>query len=213
MFYLIPTPIGNLGDLTYRAQEVMQECAYLLCEDTRHSRRLLNAYNIDVPLKSYHKFNEASRIEHVLADLKRGLHIGLLSDAGTPTISDPGERLVAACHEAGLPVSPLPGPCAAITALSASGLPCARFQFLGFLTKKKEKRKKVLAEALAYPGTTIFYESPHRIVSTLEMLAELDPTRTVVIARELTKKFETIVRGTPEELAALTLKGEIVVML
>lgn len=215
--YLVATPIGNLGDITLRALEVLKTCSYILCEDTRTSRVLLNHYEIRKPLVSYHKFNEKRREEQVLTDLASGQEIALISDAGTPLISDPGWILVSACRERELPVFVLPGACSAIAALSASGLPTERFQCLGFLPQRPGKRRKALEECLAYPGTSICYESPYRLVKTLHLLAEMDPTRPLVVARELTKKFESYASGTAPFLEALFTKsapkGEIVLLI
>lgn len=200
MLYLVATPIGNLEDITLRALKILKECDYILCEDTRHSRILLNHYDISKPLKSYHKFNESSSEEAIIEDLKRGLKICLISDAGTPAISDPGEDLVKACIEQDIPVSAIPGPCAAIVALTCSGLSGRFFQFKGFLSKKDQALQGELIEILKYPGTTICYESPHRIQHLLEKLATLAPTRKLVLARELTKKFEEFDRDTSQHL-------------
>ncbi len=200
MLYLIATPIGNLQDISFRALKAIEACDYLLCEDTRQSLKLLSHYELRKPLKSYHHFNEASREKTIIEDLKRGLTIGLLSDAGTPGISDPGERLVRKCVEEMCEICPIPGACALITALVGSGLPTSRFQFIGFLPLKKGPRGRLLTEALSYPGTTVAYESPHRILSTLELLQAAAPEHHVVVARELTKKFEQFHRGTPQEL-------------
>lgn len=217
MLYLIATPIGNLADITYRAVETLKICNYILCEDTRHSRTLLVHYGIEKPLKSYHKFNEASQAEGILEDLRNGMVIGLISDAGTPGISDPGADLVKRCVEADLPVTAIPGPCAAIQALACSGLDTTRFQFVGFLPKKEGALKKTLQEILAYKGTTVCYESPHRLVDVLKMIHELDPTKALAVGRELTKKFEEFRRGTAAELLQHwnenVLKGEIVLMI
>ena len=217
MFYLVATPIGHLGDITLRAIEILKSCDYILCEDTRHSLSLLKHYDIHIPLKSYHKFNEASRESLILADLKAGQTIALISDAGTPGISDPGARIVQRCVEEAIAVVPIPGPCAAITALVASGLSTDRFQFFGFLPRKPSEFRTAIQEILGYPGTTICYESPQRLKNALKVLAEEAPTRLVVVARELTKKFEEFVRGTPAELLAHyeehTLKGEIVLLI
>jgi 16S rRNA (cytidine1402-2'-O)-methyltransferase len=213
MLYLIATPIGNLGDLTYRAVEILKTCDLILCEDTRHSAVLLAHYEIRKPLKSYHQFNESEREEQILGELRNGKTIALISDAGTPGICDPGEQLVKRCIEENLPFTALPGPCAIITALTLSGMDTLPFQFIGFLPKKTSEIRKALQEALLYPGTTICYETPHRITETLEILKELAPTRKVAIARELTKKFEECLRGTPEELLPHTFKGEIVLLI
>jgi 16S rRNA (cytidine1402-2'-O)-methyltransferase len=216
MLYLIATPIGNLADFSFRALQTIELCDYLLCEDTRHSSILLNHYKIKKPLKSYHKFNEKKREEEIIHDLKEGKVIGLISDAGTPCIADPGARLVNVCLKAGLEVTPIPGASAIIVALSASGLETNRFQFLGFLPRKKGQHLKMLTEMLEYSGTSICYESPYRIKATLEVLASLDPEREVVIARELTKKFEEFSRGTASLLNQAwekrTPKGEFVLL-
>ncbi len=216
MLYLIATPIGNLGDITFRAIETLKACDYILCEDTRHSLPLLRHYDIHKPLMSYHKFNEESQIPQILDYLREGKQIGLISDAGTPGISDPGERLVLRCVEEGLSFSAIPGPCAAIQALTCSGFPTERFQFWGFLARQTSDLKQELRLILTYPGTTICYESPHRLIQTLELTSTLAPDHLVVVARELTKKFEEIKRGTAQELMAYwekaPLKGEIVLI-
>lgn len=217
MLYLISTPIGNLGDITYRAIEILQTCDYILCEDTRHSLVLLNHYKISKPLKSLHKFNEAAREKEVLADLEKGLQIGLISDAGTPGIADPGSRLVQKCVEKALPVQAIPGPCSAIAALTPSGLNTERFQFVGFLPRKRGELTDTLEEISTYKGTTICFESPNRLADTLEIISTIMPQRTLVIARELTKKFEEFLRGTAEELMQQLQKkppkGEIVLLI
>lgn len=217
MLFLIATPIGNLDDITFRAIKTLQTCDYLLCEDTRRTRILLNHYQLKVPLRSFHLFNEASKENLVIRDLKSGQNVGLVSDAGTPGIADPGERLVRRCLEEEISVTSIPGPCAAVTALSLSGFPTSQFQFLGFLPRKKGKIEKQLIEALNYPGTTVCYESPHRIAKTLQILARLDPARVCAVARELTKKFETYVHGPALQLATQFTqtkpKGEIVLLI
>lgn len=216
MLFLVATPIGNLSDITFRAIETLKACDYILCEDTRHSLILLKHYNIQKPLKSYHKFNEASQTETILKDLKNGKSICLISDAGTPGIADPGAALVKQCIEHHLEVSAIPGPCAAIQALSCSGLTTDRFQFLGFLPRKEGELRSELQHILSYGGTTICYESPKRLLDVLSLINEIDPTRLLVIARELTKKFEEIRRGTAEELIQhwneTEVKGEIVLL-
>lgn len=216
LLYLVATPIGNLADFTFRAVTVLKECDYILCEDTRHSLILLRHYEITKPLKSYHKFSEERKKEEIIQDLQGGKVIALLSDAGTPCIADPGWRLVTRCQEVGIPVVPIPGPCALITAIIASGFPTDRFQFASFLPKKSGGLERELLEAFKYPGVTIFYESPYRIKKVLEKLHQLVPEREVAIARELTKKFEEILRATPQAILAKykerTFKGEIVLM-
>lgn len=217
MLYLIATPIGNLGDITLRAIDTLKICDYILCEDTRHTLPLLKHYEIQKPLKSFHKFNETFKEDTIIRDLQSGLSLGLVSDAGTPGISDPGSKLVQRCVEEGIAVTSIPGACAAIAALSCSGLDTTRFQFYGFLPRKAGELRHTLQEMLAYPGTSICYESPHRLVDVLQKLHELAPNRKVAIGRELTKKFEEMKRGTAEELIKYwdehTLKGEIVLLL
>lgn len=200
MLYLISTPIGNLADLSYRAVSVLQQCDYVLCEDTRHSRLLLTHYNVHVPLKSFHQFKEAKAEDTIIADLKTGKHIGLISDAGTPLISDPGEQIVRRCRKESLIVTHIPGPCAVISSLVLSALPTLPFQFIGFLPKKYEQLREVLVQSLLYRGTTIAYESPHRIEKTLHELTGLSPNTQLSIARELTKLHEECLNGTAPEL-------------
>lgn len=217
MLYIVATPIGNLADITLRALEVLKSCDYILCEDTRHSTILLNHYQIQKPLKSYHKFNESFRAESILEDLEAGKTICLISDAGTPGISDPGSDLVKQCVEHNLPITALPGPCAAIQALVCSGLPTERFQFWGFLARKESELKKELQIILEYQGTTICYESPYRLLNVLEMIQMMQPQRFLVVGRELTKKFEEFVRGSAATLIEYwqqkPLKGEIVLLI
>jgi 16S rRNA (cytidine1402-2'-O)-methyltransferase len=217
MLYLIATPIGNLSDMTYRAIEVISSCDYLLCEDTRHSLILLNHYHLNKSLKSYHKFNESESEDLILKDLKAGKIVGLISDAGTPGISDPGSNLVQKCLLNGIKVISIPGPCAAIVALTSSGLNMETFQFVGFLPRKSNELRTNLQCLLQYPGTTICYESPQRLLKTLELIHSIAPERDVVVARELTKKFEEIRRGVASELIeywqAHPLKGEIVLLI
>lgn len=217
MLYIVATPIGNLADITFRAVETLKACDYLLCEDTRHSLILLKHYNINKPLKSYHKFNESAKQADILNDLAQGSIIGLISDAGTPGISDPGAQLIKACIDSNLPVTSIPGPCAAITALCCSGLETDRFQFFGFLPRKAGELKSAFQEILAYPGTTICYESPQRLIDTLKCIETLAPNRPIVVAREMTKKFEEVRRGLPNDLIqyweSVSIKGEIVLMI
>lgn len=216
MLYLIATPIGNLGDFSFRAVETIRGLDYLLCEDTRRTRILLNQYELKIPLRSFHAYSEGGKLERVVVDLLAGKAVGLVSDAGTPGISDPGSRLVEACRKEGIEVTALPGACAVVVALAASGLDTARFQFVGFLPRKKGKLTRLFQEILAYFGTTVCYESPYRLAASLKVLAELEPKRRCVVARELTKKFETFVEGTAEELfehfSKKPPKGEIVLM-
>lgn len=217
MLYLVATPIGNLSDITFRAIEILKKVDYILCEDTRHSLVLLNHYEISKRLKSYHKFNENQEAQEILANLQEGQEIALISDAGTPGISDPGSHLVKLCIENNIPVTSIPGPCAAIQALSCSGFSTDRFQFRGFLPKKSKELKECLSELISYEGTTICYESPHRLLQTVQLICELDPQHELVIARELTKKFEESLRGTAKDLLIILtekkVKGEIVLLL
>ena len=199
MLSLVSTPIGNLEDLSKRALQTLSECDAILCEDTRHSSRLLERYGIKKPLYSYHKFNEKRALERILEELSSGKHFALISDAGTPCISDPGMILVQACATRKIPFTAIPGPCSPIQALLLSALPTERFQFVGFLPKKGEK---FLRQLLCYPGVTIAFESPQRLTATLGVLAKLDPMRQSAVAREMTKTFEECVRGTMEELLA-----------
>ncbi|MBB64140.1 MAG: 16S rRNA (cytidine(1402)-2'-O)-methyltransferase [Waddliaceae bacterium] len=201
MLYLVATPIGNLQDFSFRAVEVLRNCEYVLCEDTRHSGILLKHYEISVPTRSFHKFNEAAREKELIEDLLSGKDIALISDAGTPGICDPGERLVALCREKSIEVQSIPGACAFLQALTSSGLNCSSFQFLGFVPKKKAERRKFLFRALFYDGSTVSYESPHRIKDTLSDLAALSPNTRVAISRELTKKFEEQQLASAEDLA------------
>lgn len=202
MLHLVATPIGNLKDISLRAIELLKSCDYILCEDTRHSGHLLKHYEIKKPLKSYHRFNEAKQEEKLLEDLKGGLEIALISDAGTPTLCDPGYELVRKCQLEGIKVTSLPGPCAAIVALTLSGFTPFPFQFIGFFPKKSSELRKTLELALIYEGTTIAYESPHRVEETLSIIAALDPMRQLSIARELTKLYEESLTGTAPELHA-----------
>jgi 16S rRNA (cytidine1402-2'-O)-methyltransferase len=214
--YLVATPIGNLEDITLRALRTLRDCTVVAAEDTRRSRQLLRAHGIDRPLISCHKFNEAKRSANLLERLERGETIALVSDAGTPGVSDPGERIVRAVRAGGFRVESVPGPCALTAALPASGLPTGEFHFLGFLPHKSGARQRQLEALDSVPGTLCFYESPHRIVKLLGELEAQWPGAEVVLARELTKKFEEFLRGTPAELGAHFAerkpKGEFVVM-
>jgi 16S rRNA (cytidine1402-2'-O)-methyltransferase len=217
MLYLVSTPIGNLADITFRAIETLKSCDYILCEDTRHSSALLKHYEISKPLVSYHKFSETAKADQIISDLKKGKHIALISDAGTPGISDPGALLVETAIAANIQVVSIPGACAAIAALTSSGLNTDLFQFVGFLPKKAQELNNILTAILTYRGTTICYESPQRLLSTLQALHQLAPDRPLVVARELTKKFEEIKRGLPADLIEYwenhPLKGEIVLLI
>jgi len=216
--YLVATPIGNLEDVSARALRVLQEVHLLACEDTRHTQILLRRHEIRAQhLTAYTEFNHRRQVGVLVGQLDRGRDVALVSDAGTPALSDPGEALVVAAIAAGHTVTPIPGPNAAIAALVASGLPTRSFTFLGFVSKKSGQRRKVLAPLLAEGRTIVIYESPYRTGDLLEDLAALAPDARVVVARELTKIHETFVRGTAAELAARYAserpKGEVTVVI
>jgi 16S rRNA (cytidine1402-2'-O)-methyltransferase len=216
--YVVATPIGNLDDITMRAIRTLREVDRIACEDTRHTRRLLDHFGIAKPLVSYHEHNEQARAEELLAELAAGRNIALVSDAGTPLIADPGYRLVAEARAQGITVCPIPGPSAVLAALSASGLPTDAFYFGGFLPAKKTQRRKTLEELKDYPATLVFYEAPHRILEALEDVAEVLGARQITLARELTKIHEEFLVGEPSELRdALakrpSIKGEITLMI
>ena len=215
--YIVPTPIGNLEDITLRAIRVLQEVDFILAEDTRTSSVLLKHLNIDKPLRSHHKFNEHATVQTVAEAIAAGRNVALISDAGTPGISDPGFLLVRTCVEAGIDVETLPGATACIPALVQSGFPCDRFCFEGFLPQKKGRMKR-LSELAEESRTIVFYESPFRVVKCLEQLAEVfGEQRHVAVSREITKKFEQTVRGTLAEVLAHFKshppKGEFVIVL
>ena len=217
MLYLVPTPIGNLEDITLRALRILKEADLIACEDTRTSGVLLARYEINVPTISYHAHNERRRTPDLIARMQAGERVALVSDAGSPGISDPGFYLVRACMQHGISVEALPGATAVIPALTVSALPAERFVFEGFLPAKKGRRTRL--EALQNePRTMVFYESPHRAAAALRQFAELfGPDRPAAFAREITKKFEEIQRGTLGELAALLekkpkVRGEIVLI-
>lgn len=214
--YLVATPIGNLEDITLRALRVLKECDRIAAEDTRHTGQLLKHFGISKPLLSYFQFNEAKRSEEIISRLQAGEKIALVTDAGSPGISDPGERVVKAALAAGLRVEPIPGPAALIAALTASGLPTRQFHFVGFLPHKPGQRRRTLESLKALEATLVFYESPFRVERLLGELQEILPHRQVVLGRELTKKFEEFLRGKPAALLSLleqrSLKGEFVVM-
>ncbi len=215
--YIIATPIGNLQDISARALETLRSVDFILCEDTRHTQKLLSFYNISNKLVSYHQHSNQRKINYILDLLAEGHDIALVSDAGTPGISDPGNKLISLAIEKinELEVIPLPGPCALIAALSVSGFPTDKFTFYGFIPQKKGRRK-ILGQIRDSSLTSAFYESGHRIQKTLNILLELNLEKRIVICRELTKKFETIYRGTAEDLLPLmkdkALKGEFVVI-
>lgn len=202
MLTLVPTPVGNLEDITLRALRVLREADLVAAEDTRHAGILLKHHGIARPLISLHEHNEAQRAEELTKRLAAGEKIALLTDAGTPGISDPGFRVVRACLERGMELTVLPGPTSILPALVGSGLPLHEFYFGGFLAVKSGRRQAALEAALARRETSIFFESPHRIAKSLAVLAELAPDRRVCVARELSKKFEEYWRGTAAELSA-----------
>ena len=209
---ICPTPIGNLGDLTLRVLDALRSADVIACEDTRQTQKLLARHGIDARLEPYHEHNERRRAHELVRRIERGEVVALVSDAGTPLVSDPGYLLVRACVDAGLPVEVLPGPTAAITALVASGLPADRFRFRGFLPRRRGELERELADAAE---TLVAYESPRRLAATLALLAEIDPERPVAVARELTKVHEEVVRGTAAELArrfAGGTRGEVVLV-
>lgn len=214
--YLVPTPIGNLEDMTYRAVRVLQEVHTIAAEDTRHSGLLLKHFDIKKPLISYHEHNKDAKEEPLMELLLSGHDVAVISDAGMPAISDPGADLVLAAIDAGIPVVPLPGPNAALTALIASGLDTREFTFLGFLPKKSSHRKELLERVATYEGTLLFYEAPHRLQASLQELYKYLGNRPIVVGRELTKKFETFVRTNLEALQKaedlVTIKGEFVLV-
>lgn len=199
--YVVSTPIGNLEDITHRAVRVLGTVDLIACEDTRHTRKLLNHYGIKTPTISYHEHNEEERAVELLKQLKSGAEIALVSDAGTPSVSDPGYRLVRLTLDAGMSVIPVPGPVALVAGLVASGLPSNEFFFGGFLPARSMARRSRLAEVAAMPSTLIFYEAPHRIAAALKDALEILGERRAVVARELTKLHEEIVTGTLSELA------------
>lgn len=206
MLYLVSTPIGNLQDITLRALEILKKVDLILCEDSRRSSILLQKYQIKKTLIPFHKFNEAKTQEKILEDLRSGKEIALISDAGTPCINDPGELLLGACIAEKIPFTAIPGPCSVIQALLLSGLDASRFQFVGFFPKKN--LKGFLKTLLYYPGTSIGFESPERVIKTLALIQELSPNREVAAVREMTKMFEECVRGKVSEVAAHFQKKE-----
>lgn len=189
--YLVATPIGNLEDMTYRAVRILSEVDIIAAEDTRNSIKLLNHFDIKTPMTSYHEHNKYEKATELVGKLLEGKNIAVITDAGTPGISDPGEELVRQCYEAGVSVVPVPGACAAINAVIASGLPTRRFSFEAFLPADKKERKYILEELRSETRTMIIYEAPHRLVKTLKELLEVLGDRRVTICRELTKKHET----------------------
>ncbi len=217
--YVIATPLGNLGDITVRAIDILKGVDTILCEDTRRTSKILAAYEISKPLLSYHHHSNALKIERIIELLEKGKELAMVSDAGTPGISDPGGLLVEKVADrfgSSVEIIPIPGPSALIAAASVSGFPVDKFLFLGFPPAKK-KRKRFFEEATSSEYSVIIYESPHRVIRTLEEISEYGTERKAMVARELTKKFETIYRGTVgsilEELKKSAPKGEFVIIL
>lgn len=215
--YLCATPIGNLEDITYRVLRTLQEVDLIAAEDTRHTIKLLNHFEIKTPMTSYHEFNKIEKAKYLVELMLEGKNIAVVTDAGTPGISDPGEELVKFSHEAGITVTSLPGPVACITALTVSGLSTRRFCFEAFLPTDKKERKYILEELKEETRTTILYEAPHRLQKTLKELYEALGERKITICRELTKKYETIFLTTLSEACAYysenEAKGECVIVM
>ncbi len=220
MLYVVATPIGNLADMVPRAVHTLQSVSVIACEDTRHSKKLLEHFSIDTPCIAYHDHTDQRSTHKILSRLADGNDVALISDAGTPLISDPGYRLVAQARNQGISVIPIPGACAAISALSVSGLPTDKFRFVGFLPAKPTQRQKVLETLKSVPDTLVFYEAPHRICAALnDALDVFGSERIAFMAREISKTFETYLYGTIEELLAQVSadsnqqRGEIVLVL
>ena len=216
--FIVATPIGNLEDITFRALRTLKECGVIACEDTRQTQKLLDRYGIHKKLLSYHDHNELARAAELIEQLKRGIDVALVTDAGTPLIADPGYRIVHACAEAGIAVVPIPGANAAIAALSASGLPTDSFRFCGFLPAKSGQRVHALERLRNETATIVFYEAPHRILETLLDIQSTLGAREMVLAREITKIHEEFLRGTGAEIHAIlsqrqSVKGEITLLI
>lgn len=214
--YIVATPIGNLEDITYRAVRILGEVDLIAAEDTRHSRNLLKHFNISKPLTSYFDHNQQFKGERILKELRQGRSVALISDAGSPCVSDPGYQLVRDAAAEGIPVIPIPGPCAAITAISAAGLPSDTFTFSGFPPARQGRRRGFLAGLMALPGTLILYEAPHRLEDTLRDIREVMGERRIVVARELTKIYEEFIRGSVSEvldgISHGKVRGEVVIL-
>lgn len=215
--YIIATPIGNLEDITYRAVRILGEVDLIAAEDTRHSLKLLNHFNISKPMTSYFDHNQQFKGERILNSLRQGRSVALISDAGTPCVSDPGFQLVRAAAQEGIAVIPVPGACAAVTAISGSGLPSDIFTFAGFPPARQGKRRTFLADLAGLPGTLVLYEAPHRLEETLRDIGEVLGERSIVVARELTKIHEEFIRGAiTDVMAAITpdkARGEVVILI
>lgn len=214
--YIVSTPIGNLEDISSRAIETLQNSDLILCEDTRTSSVLLSHYQVKKPLESYHSHNENEKINSIIQKLKTGKNISLISDSGTPGISDPGSKLIKACIDEGITISPIPGPSALMTALVVSGFEIKSFYFEGFIPQKKGRQTK-LKEICLRKEMTVFYESPFRIKKLINELVELSPNREIALCRELTKKFEEVIRGRvidiKKKIESIKLKGEFTVVI
>ena len=216
--YIVATPIGNLEDITYRAVRVLREASLIACEDTRQTRKLLDHYGIQKPTVSYHDHNETERAQELVARMLGGESVALVTDAGTPLVSDPGYRLVNAAILNEIPVLPIPGPSAALTALAGSGLPTDAFHFGGFLPPKMGARARLLEALAGEEATLVFYEAPHRILEALQAIQDALGPRPVVVARELTKLHEEFLRGSAEEIRAQlaardAIKGEFTILI
>lgn len=215
--YIIATPIGNLEDITYRAVRILGEVDLIAAEDTRHSLKLLNHFNISKPMTSYFDHNQQFKGERILNSLRQGRSVALISDAGTPCVSDPGFQLVRAAAQEGIAVIPVPGACAAVAAISGSGLPSDIFTFAGFPPARQGKRRAFLADLTGLPGTLVLYEAPHRLEETLRDIGEVLGERSIVVARELTKIHEEFIRGAiTDVMAAITpdkARGEVVILI
>lgn len=218
VLYIVATPIGNLEDITYRAVRILREAGLIACEDTRHTRKLLDHYGIEGKLVSYHEHNEAERAQELVEKLLQGISVAQVSDAGMPGISDPGYRLIRLAIEMGIRVVPVPGPSALVAALAASGLPTDAFEFRGFLPARSGQRRTELEQVRGADYTVIYYEAPHRIQESMQDIAAvLGPARPIVIARELTKVHEEFLRGSAGKLAVQLrgreVKGEITILI
>jgi len=216
ILFLVGTPIGNLEDITFRALRTLKEADLITCEDTRRTQQLLTHYKIKTPTISYHEHNELTRAAELMIELEQGSHIALVSDAGMPVISDPGMRLVRAAAAADIPIETVPGPSAVTMSVALAGVGDGRFLFYGFLPPKPTKRKKILTELAPLPYSLVFFESPFRVVAALRDLEEAFGERTAVVGRELTKKFEQVLRGSigqlREKLESQRVKGEITIV-
>ncbi len=215
--YIVATPIGNLEDITLRALRLLKEADLIACEDTRQTLKLLSHFDIHTRLVSYHEHNEITRAAELVIELEQGAKVALVSDAGTPAISDPGQHLVALALRHGIRVVPIPGASAVVAAIAASGMPTEQFRFIGFLPSRQSERRKALRELAAEPGTLVLYEAPHRLLDTLEDAVDIFGNRPAAIARELTKIHEEFLRDRLQRLAAIArakpLKGEVTLLI